>query len=147
MPAQAGQALNPNGYNGREKYGHKARNKAQIALNKAIDLLGKQAFDNNGTTRLAELLAVKLESDVVGTLKALNGLFPKQVNVDVQHSTSALQLTDDQLLDIIKSRAIPAEKQIPGEIIEAETVKINQENSDNQLESEQVVTECTDDHF
>jgi hypothetical protein len=103
MTAVAGHALNPSGFNGTEP-GKRARRKCQTGLDKAIDLLGKATIDGNGSTRLAELIAEKLEQDVVGTLKALSGLFPKQVNVDVQHSTNPLQLTDDQLLQIIESR-------------------------------------------
>ena len=112
---------NPTGYNGREKYGHKARNKAQIALNKAIDLLGKKAFDGNGTTKLAELLVERLESDVVGTLKALNGLFPKELNVDVQHTLNASSMTDEQLVQIIESRQ-KALNHTPGNTLEHEKV-------------------------
>ena len=104
MTAIAGKALNPYGYNGRNQYGHKALKKSQAGLNGAIDLLGKATIDGNGSTRLAELIAIKLEEDVVGTLKALSGLFPKQVNVDVQHSTNPLLMTDEQLLQIIESR-------------------------------------------
>ena len=104
MPAQPGQVLNPYGFNGSEP-GKRARRKCQTGLDKAIDLLGKEAIDGNGSTKLAELIAEKLKSDVVGTLKALSGLFPKQVNVDVQHAANALQLTDEQLLAIIESRS------------------------------------------
>ena len=130
MAALPGQIMNPNGYNGRDSYGHRARNKAQIALNKAIDLLGRNTFDNNGTTRLAELLVERLESDVVGTLKALNGLFPKELQVDVQHTLSASQMTDEQLLEVIKSRAIPIEKPVNGqehELIETEYTEVVKE--------------------
>lgn len=117
MVARAGQVLNPSGFNGTEP-GKRARRKCQTGLDKAIDLLGKATIDNNGSTRLAELIAEKLESDVVGTLKALSGLFPRQVNVDVQHSTNALQLTDDQLMKIIESRQNKPEKVIEGHTID-----------------------------
>ena len=117
MSVLPGQVLNPLGFNGSEP-GKRARRKCQTGLDKAIDLLGKATIDGNGSTRLAELIAEKLESDVVGTLKALSGLFPKQVNVDVQHSTNALQLTDEQLMQIIESRSGKAEKQVECQVIE-----------------------------
>lgn len=142
MPFQEGNQLQ---VPSNSKLGSRLLTKTRSALDKAIDGLG--SAEKNGATAMAELITAALKDDVIGTLKALAPYMPKELQIDVQHSTSALQLTDDQLLEIIKSRAIPAEKQIPGEIIEAETVKINQENSDNQLESEQVVTECTDDHL
>lgn len=122
MPAQTGQVLNPSGFNGSEP-GKRARRKCQNGFDKAIDLLGKDIIDGNGSTRLAELIVEKLESDVVGTLKALSCLFPRQVNVDVQHTTSALQLTDDQLLQIIEARSNQAEKVIDGHIIESEQLE------------------------
>ena len=75
------------------------------------------------------MLVERLESDVVGTLKALNGLFPKELNVDVQHTLSASSMTDEQLLDIVKSRAINAEKPVTGQVIE-----------NNQAEYEDMVT-------
>ena len=117
MPAQPGQALNPTGYNGREKYGHKAKNRIQKGLDNAINLLGKQAIDNNGSTRLGELIAEKLESDVIGTLKALSTLLPKQVQVDVNHSLNASQMSDEQLIQIIESRRNTIEH-TPGNTLE-----------------------------
>ena len=107
MPTIKGQVLNPTGYNAYNEPAKRAHRKAQTGLDKAIDLLGKKAIDNNGSTRLGELIAEKLESDVVGTLKALSGLFPKQVNVDVQHSTNPLLMSDEQLIAIIESRHKP----------------------------------------
>ena len=121
MPAQKGIALNPNGYNGREKYGHRAKGKIQVALNGAIDLLGKSTIANNGTTRLSELIAAKLESDVIGTLKALSTLLPKQVQVDVNHSLNASQMSDEQLVQIIESRQ-KALNHTPGNTLEHENV-------------------------
>lgn len=127
MPIQQGQCINPNGYNGREKHGYRAKSKIQKGLDNAIELLGKRAIDGKGATALGELIAEKLESDVIGTLKALSGILPKQVSVDVHHSASALQMSDEQLLEIIKSRSLPAEKQVNGQVIEHETGNNGQE--------------------
>ena len=121
MAALPGQIMNPNGYNGRDSYGHKAKNRIQKGLDNAITLLGKQAIDNNGATRLGELIAAKLESDVIGTLKALSTLLPKQVQVDVNHSLNASQMSDDQLVQIIESRQ-KALEHAPGNTLEHENV-------------------------
>lgn len=125
MPALPGKALNPTGYNGREKYGHKAKNRIQKGLDNAITLLGQQAIDKNGATRLGELIAEKLESDVIGTLKALSSLLPKQVQVDVNHSLNASQMSDDQLLQIIESRQKTIEH-APGNTLEQADIADNQ---------------------
>ena len=106
-----GYALNPTGFNG-TKRSRKIKTKAVTALDKAIDMLGTDP-EFMGADRLAQLIAGKLEEDVVRTLKDLAFLFPKDVNVDVTHSMSPLQLTDAQLMEIIESRT----KVIEGEIV------------------------------
>ena len=116
MPAQPGQVLNPSGYNGTEP-GKRAKRKCQTGLDKAIDLLGKSAIDGKGATALSELIAEKLREDVVGTIKALSGLFPKSVQVDVNHSLNASQMSDEQLLQIIESRQKTIEH-TPGNTLE-----------------------------
>ena len=67
------------------------------------------------------MIAEKLESDVVGTLKALSSLMPKQVQVDVNHSLSASQMSDEQLVQIIESRQ-KALNHTPGNTLEHENV-------------------------
>ena len=134
MAVRPGEVLNPKGYNGREKYGYRAKNKMQTAMDIAIDLLGEKNIRNCGTSRLAELIAEKLESDVIGTLKALSSLLPKQVQVDVNHSLNASQMSDEQLLQIIESRQKTIEH-TPGNTLE------HADMADNQAKTIELVKE------
>lgn len=116
MPFQKGQIANPTGrYN---KQANQFMKKTRTAMNMAVDGLGDASV--NGATAMSVLITAALREDIVGTLKALSVYMPKELNVDVQHSANALQLTDEQLLEIIKSRSLPAEKVVEGQLIEQE---------------------------
>ena len=93
---------NPTGFSG-TKVAKRAKKKATTALDRAIDLLGVNPA-TTGTDALAQLIAEKLEADVVGTLKGLSFLLPKDIQIAVQHTTNPLQMTDEQLQEIIDSR-------------------------------------------
>lgn len=97
-----GIAMNPTGFNG-TKRAKKIKTKATTALDKAIDMLGEDP-EYMGADRLAQLIAKKLEADVVGTLKGLSFLLPKDIQIAVQHTTNPLQMSDEQLQEIIDSR-------------------------------------------
>ena len=114
-----GQVANPTGNNGQP--GRKVVTKVQKAINKAIDLLGKNAVSKCGVTELAGLICDELKGNPVATLKALAPLLPKDVAIDVTHSKSAQTLTDDELADIIATRArqrLDDSRVVDGEIIE-----------------------------
>lgn len=101
MTIAKGEIRNPYGSQG--KASRRALTKLQHALDKAIDLLGNDISD--GTTVLAGKIKDKLESDPVGTIKALSPLFPKDVSIDVSSSQDAQKLSDSELADIIAKRA------------------------------------------
>ena len=94
-------------------------NKVRNSLNMAVDGLGDTSTD--GATAMSKLITKALKEDVVGTLKALSSFFPKDINVDVTHNQSSQHLSDDELADIIATRArqrLEAAKEVEGEIIE-----------------------------
>ena len=119
MTFKKGVAPNPNGNNGQP--GRKVVTKCQKAIDKAIDLLGKNAVTKCGVTELAGLICEQLKNDAVGTLKALAPLLPKDVNIDVTHKHKAVELSDDELAEVIANNARNKRleaKEVEGEIIE-----------------------------
>jgi len=98
--------------------GRRLINKIRSSLDKAVDGLGTASKE--GATVMAELITEALREDVVGTLKGLASYLPKDVKIDINHSDQLNNLTDDELADIIASRArgrLMSEKQVKGEII------------------------------
>lgn len=85
-------------------------NKVRTAISRAIDGLddGKGKI---GVARLSELIKASLERDPVGTLKALAPYAPKDVTVESFNGKAAEQLTDDELANIIATRALERAKQ------------------------------------
>ena len=83
--------------------GRKMLRKVRTALNKGINGLGDA--EANGTTAMGALITKALKKDVVGTLKALSSYMPKDLDINVQHTNAARSLTDDELADIIATRA------------------------------------------
>lgn len=86
----------------------KAVNKAQRAFNNAMDILGDKKVDVDGklTSELTALLVEAMRKDIVGAIKGLASIIPKNVEIDVTHRThQATDLTDDELAMIIAERA------------------------------------------
>lgn len=123
MPFKKGQVANPQGNN---SPGRKAVNKAQNALNMALEVLEtNQVADLNGklASELSVLLLEALRKDIVGAIKGLSPILPKDVSIDVTRCTDAANMTDEQLLDIIGERARMRHeqaKEIEGEIVQEE---------------------------
>ena len=103
MAFTKGQVANPLGAG--KSSARRALSKIQGALDKSIDMLGIDTTAGCGATELARLITVKLKEDPIGTMKALSSILPKDLNVDVQHTNAARSLSDDELADIIATRA------------------------------------------
>lgn len=102
MTYKPGDVGNPNGSRG--SGGKAALRKIHNALNIAISGLG-DAHGNGGASEMAVLITAALKDDVIGTLKGLAPFLPKALTVDVTHTNAAAALTDDELAEIIASRA------------------------------------------
>ena len=100
MPFKKGQIANPQGRG--NKQARQYLLKTRSAMNMAIDGLGDASI--NGASVMAILITKAMREDVIGTLKALSVYMPKDISIDVQHSTNPLLMTDEQLLQIIESR-------------------------------------------
>lgn len=94
------------------------------ALNQAIEGLGDA--QKSGRTAMAELLTERLRDDVVGTLAAMSKWLPRDVSIDVQHTVSAAQLTDEELAHIIMS----SERVITGTVEQQDAITVPSETSD-----------------
>lgn len=77
--------------------------KLQLAMDKAVDKLGKK-MQTDGADACAELICKALQEDIVGTLHKLQFFFPKNINVDVQVTKDAVELTDAELEQLIADR-------------------------------------------
>lgn len=77
--------------------------KLQLAMDKAVDKLGKK-MQTDGADACAELIAIALQEDIVGTLHKLSFFMPKNINVDVQVTKDSRELTDAELEQLIADR-------------------------------------------
>ncbi len=105
---------------GTSKVHRRLLTKVRSSLDMAIDGLGTAS--HGGATEMASLITQALRDDVIGTLKALQGFFPKDIHVDVQHSGASKTLSDDDLADIIALRTQLALSQIEAKTIDGELV-------------------------
>lgn len=98
-------------------------NKMQAALDIAIDVLGSKHKSSDGATAIGELIADALEKDVVGTIHKLSVFFPKNVNIDVNVTKDAHDLSDAELEAIVLERRKSQEKQIVADVIDADAAE------------------------
>lgn len=94
-------------------------NKLHAALNIAVDKLGDK-MKTDGATAMGTLIAEALEEDVVGTLHKLSPFFPKNINLDVNVTKEASDLSDDELEAIILERRKHKDNQ---QVIDAEVIR------------------------
>lgn len=100
-PIEKGEVRNPDGR--RNTPGRKAVRKLQRALDMAIELLGN--VEHDGVRVLAGKIKAKLDTDPIGTIRALAPLFPKDVHIDIAPLHSLSQLTDSEIMQEIEHRA------------------------------------------
>jgi hypothetical protein len=100
MPFVKGQIANPNGYSSADRA---AVTKIRTGIDRAIDKMkhGKTV----GIVAFQEKLAESFENQFLATLKAVAPFLPKDVFIESSTGKTAQSLTDDELADIVATRA------------------------------------------
>jgi len=120
MPFVKGQSGNPGGLNSADR-------NAIVKIRKGIDLAINKMKNGKtvGIVAFQEKMAESFENDFLATLKAVAPLLPKDITIESGASRSAVQYTDDELADIIASRA--RQKRLDNQVVEAEYTEIKDE--------------------
>jgi len=98
------------------------RKRGKSIVNRArTAILGCFEVVNDSDKPMKEVLAEAFTDDPIKFMTMAAKYIPKDINVDIQHSMNPLQLTDEQLQEIIDSRR----KVIDGEVIEQDCIEVD----------------------
>jgi len=118
MAFKQGQSGNPKGGQ-LSSPGRRTVNKMQKALEQAIDALSIKNPEGMLASEMADIIVESMRKNPIGTLKAIAPLLPKDVNIDVTRRSEPVDLSDEDLAELVAERARSrreAEQVIEGEI-------------------------------
>lgn len=99
------------------KHGKELVQRARAGILNAFD-----AVERRGV-KISDALADAFLADPLKFMDTAAKYLPKGSDIGVQHVTNAIQLTDEQLIQIIGSQK-QAEKQVSGQVIEADMAQL-----------------------